>query len=122
MFDRLIERDKEEALRCSRRTLEFPDGTLRDIEAFRVVWRWFDNLIAYEFAADHDEILDYVLRTMEAQGCDEGEALGLVVEHLVTGTELRGGDVTDDNLVLHVARRQQAKWNARRAPDDRSKG
>lgn len=80
-----------------------------------MVWRWYDHPLAYEFAADAPEILDYTLRTMDAQDCEEGEALARVVEYLVTGTEAHGGDVTDDNLALGVARAQKAKWAARKA-------
>ena len=114
MLDRLLERDHEDSLRTTKRKLDFPDGTTREIDAYRVVWRWYDNLIAYEFAADAPEILDYVLRCMEHQGCDEAEALGLVVEYLVIGTEHRGGDVTDDNLALQLAQRQKDKWRDRK--------
>lgn len=111
----LMERDREEALRVSIRKLDFPDGTIRDLEAYRVVWRWYDNLIAYGFAANAGEILKYVLWTMEDRGCDEGEALGLVVEYLVIGTEQHGGDVTDDNVALQIAKSQMDKWNARKS-------
>tara|TARA_B100002003_G_scaffold244784_1_gene271439 strand:- start:6343 stop:6699 length:357 start_codon:yes stop_codon:yes gene_type:complete len=114
MFDLLFERDREDALRVSTRPLDFPDGICREVEAYRVVWRWYDNLLAYAFAADAPEILGYVLRTMEAQGCDEREALGRVVEYLVIGTEQRGGDLTDDNLPLQLARRQLEAWRTRR--------
>ncbi|MEJ8472866.1 hypothetical protein [Roseibium algae] len=110
----LLERDREEALRISTRSLDFPDGKTRQVEAYRAVWRWYDNLIAYEFAADALEILKYVLWTVEDRDIDAGEAFGLVVEYLVIGTEQRGGDITDDNLELEIANRQKAKWNARR--------
>lgn len=115
MLDYLLERDREEALRTSTRRLAFPDETVRDIEAYRVVWRWFDHLVSYEFSLDAPEILDRVLRTMQNRQCDEGEALGLVVEYLVFGTEACGGDVTDDTLPLDHAKSQMAKWQRRKS-------
>ena len=45
MLTDLIERDNEERLRVSSRSLEFPDGETRRIETYRLVWRWFDHLI-----------------------------------------------------------------------------
>lgn len=118
----LMERDREEALRVSTRKLDFPDGTKRTVETYRAVWRWYDNLIAYEFAADAPEILKYVLWTMEDRNCEAGEAIGLVVEYLVMMTEKRGGDVTDDNIALHIAKTQMEKWNARKEPRQSGKG
>lgn len=115
MLNDLIERDREEALRTTTRELAFPGDETRKVEAYRVVWRWFDHLCAYEFAADEPEILDLTLKTMAHQDCDAGEALGLVVEYLVVGTESRGGDVTDDNIALTLAKSQMDKWRQRKA-------
>lgn len=114
MLDHVLERDREEALRTTTRVLDFPDGTTRKVEAYRVVWRWFDHLCAYEFAADAPEILGYAQKTMAQKNYDEGEALALVVDYLVTGTEERGGDVTDDNPALMLAKSQMDTWRQRK--------
>ena len=114
MLDRLLERDHEESLRTTKRKLDFSDGTTREIDAYRVVWRWYDNLVAYEFAPTAEELADLILRTMDHQGCDEAEALGRVVEYCVAFAEHHGGDVTDDNLLLQVAHRQMGKWRDRK--------
>ncbi len=49
MIEYLIEREREENFRTSTRTLTFPDGETRRIEAYRLVWAWFDRAIAFEF-------------------------------------------------------------------------
>ena len=55
MLTDLIERDNEERLRVSSRSLEFPDGETRRIETYRLVWRWFDHLIAERGGCYEDE-------------------------------------------------------------------
>lgn len=111
---RLIERDQEEALRVSSRTLTFPDGVTREIDAYRVVWAWFDRCAAYEFAPDAEALLQSTLDCAAEEGCEIGAALARVIDHVVAKTEALGGDITDDNLARLVAQRGLAAFNGRR--------
>lgn len=62
MLDYLKEREQEEMFSTSVRMLAFPDGEARRVEAYRLVWRWFDHTVAYEFAPSADELLTLTLR------------------------------------------------------------
>jgi len=98
MFLALLERDKEEALRCSTRTLHFPDGQSRTIKTYRLVWRWYDHILAYQFAPVEMDILTLALKGASEENISVAEALGQLVEHIVMETEQLGGDLTDDDL------------------------
>ena len=114
MLTDLIERDNEERLRVSSRSLEFPDGETRRIETYRLVWRWFDHLIDYEFAPNEADVLRYTLNCSRDENRTLHEALGRVVEYLVVSYEGSSGiDLTDDPLHLLVARQAVARFHER---------
>lgn len=100
--------------------MEFPDGTTRDVTAYRLVWNWYDRSLAYKYGADRDELLRYTLKCMETENLDDlGEALGQVLDYFVWHDEVQhGADYTDDDLVKLVAKRRMAKFRARKAARD----
>lgn len=113
MFPYLYEREKEEMLRTDKRTLLFPDGERREIETFRLVWRWFDRVIAYEFGPDETELLTLALEYSELGKMDVAEALGWALEGFVHVMETDGGaDITDDNIDLLIAKRAVGRFDA----------
>lgn len=114
MFDYLAQRDLEEKYRTSVRELEFPDGVKRKIEAYRLVWDWYDRTLAYTFAPDADEILESTLHVAELNNMDLGEALGWVVDDYAEHIEKAGGDYTDDNLELLVAKRAMDRFHSKK--------
>lgn len=111
----LIAREQDEMFRTSARTLTFPDGKTRRVEAYRLVWRWFDHCAACEFALDADQLLDATLDCMAEEGLEIGHALARVVDYFVAFAEQRGGDLTDDILMLDIARPRMANWNRGKA-------
>lgn len=113
----LLDRDREEALRISSRSLVFSDGREHKIKAYRLTWRWYDALIAYEYGPDEREILSDLAKTLEALPRDPGEALAEVVQYQVHAIETQGGDVTDDNPILELAQGRMAAWRRRQDPD-----
>lgn len=113
MFDFLIERENEEMLRTSSRTVTFPDGTTEKIAAYRLVWAWFDRCIAYEFGPSEQQLLHYTQRCMIEEKLDAGAALGRVVNFFAEDLERLGGDITDDNTPLLVAQRRKSAWRSR---------
>lgn len=115
MLHLLIERENEEMLRPAARTLKFPDGEVRRVETYKLIWSWFDRCEAYEFTPDTDELLDNTLKCMELKGIEAGEALEQVVCYIVLSYEHEGLDITDDNIDLLVARRQMSEWHARKS-------
>jgi len=113
MFNYLMEREQEEWFRTSKRRLTLPDGTETMVEAYRLVWTWFDRSCAYEFGLDQEEILTFALRCQETENVDLGAAIGQVLDHFVRRLEAQGADHTDDCAVLDVAKRHSAKFYAR---------
>lgn len=111
---KLIEREQEEMLRTSTRTLTFPDGKARSIEAYRLAWSWFDRLIAHDYAPDQVHILKTVLACMDEEKLPIGLAFTRVVEFFVLRTEARVGDVTDDDIGQLVAKRRRQAWRERK--------
>lgn len=109
----LLERDQEEALRLARRQLTFPDGFIRQVETYRLVWTWFDHLIAYDFAPEEATLLKLTLACAEEEAIEIPEAMARVVEHVLVETERNVGDVTDDCLPRLVAQRRRAAWRER---------
>ena len=105
MFDYLIQRENDEMFRTSVRRLTFPDGVVREVEAYRLVWTWFDRSIAYEFGLEEDEILDLTVKCAEQEELELGPALGRVLDYTVSEIEASGGDYTDDNIELLLAKR-----------------
>ena len=105
MLDYLEEREKEEWFRTSTRELEFPDGTTQRVEAYRLVWTWFDRSCAYEFGLDAPEILTTAPRAQAAENVDIGTAIGLALNYHVRNLEAQGADHTDDPIALTLAKR-----------------
>jgi hypothetical protein len=116
MFDFLQEREREEWFRTDMRRLTFPDGKDRDVEAYRLVWLWFDRSIAYEFGLDQDEILGHALHCAEIEDVDLGMAIGLVLNHFIQRLEAQGADHTDDPIVQTLAKRGLTSFHARQHP------
>ncbi len=114
MFDYLVEREQEENFRTSVRELKFPDGVTRKVEAFRLVWTWYDRTLAYEYAPDQDELLTYTLNTSRLNDMALGEALGWLLNDYAAWIEALGGDYTDDNLELLVAKRAIDRFDAKK--------
>ena len=111
----LIDREREEELRTSSRSLTFPDGKSHRIETYRLVWQWFDRLRACEYSFEEDEIIAMIPRCAEFEELEYDQALVRVVGVLVGRLDREGIDVTDDTLQLDLARQQMAKWQNRKS-------
>lgn len=113
MLEYLIEREREENFRTSPRTLTFPDGETRRIEAYRLVWTWFDRAIAFEFGPTEDQILDTALKCAAEENLPLDQALGRVLNYYVQSGEAAGLDYTDHNLQLMLARAGVQRFHKR---------
>lgn len=103
MLSKLIERDREEALRCSTRCLVLPDGRARQVTTYRLVWRWFDHLTAYAFGPSKEQILVHANRYAAEHDLPIDEALARVVDGPVHAYEQKGCDLTDEDLETVIA-------------------
>ena len=121
MIDYLIEREQEENLRTSVRTLTFPDGETRRVEAYRIIWTWFDRAIAFEFGPSEDEILTTTLDCAEEESLPLGQALGRVLNFYVSSGELGGFDYTDHNLPLVLSKDAVQRFHERKDRSDHYK-
>ncbi len=114
MLDYLIERENEEMFRTSVRCLTFPDGDTQRIEVYRLIWRWYDRLIAYEFGPDEERILTLTRQCSEEERIPLDTALGRAVNYLVESYEAMGLDTTDDPLQLMVAKEAIHRFHQRK--------
>ncbi|WP_193169965.1 hypothetical protein [Nisaea nitritireducens] len=114
MIEYLIEREREENFRTSTRMIKFPDGETRRVEAYRLVWTWFDRALAFEFGPKEAGILNTVLECATEEGLPIDQALGRVVDYYVRRWEARGLDLTDHNPQLTLARRRMQRFQERK--------
>ncbi len=114
MLSYLIERENEEMFRTSKRKIDFPDGVTRHIETYRLVWTWFDRVITSDDVPDETWILEAALQWSDEKGVSIADALGQLLNFIVSEVENNGADFTDDNLSLLVARQQMDKFKARK--------
>ncbi len=115
MLNYLVERENEEMFRTTVRSLTFPDGETCRIEAYRLVWSWYDRLIAYEFGPDEDRILTLARQCSAEEDLPLSDALGRVVNYLLESYESMGLDVTDDPLELNLAQQPISQFHNRKA-------
>ena len=104
MLTYLIERENEQMLRTSKRTLEFPDGETRTLETYRVVWNWFDRIVANQYAMSQDKILEMTVMWAEGKSVSLDDALAQIIECAVKECDRCDWDLTDDTLALTMAR------------------
>lgn len=114
MLDYLIDREYEEMLRVSSRTLTFPDGETRRIEAYRLVWSWFDRIVASSQVIDEAKLLEMTLSWANEKAVPLETAFGQLIECVVKTGERIDVDDTDDMIPLTVARDQIARFHERK--------
>lgn len=115
MLTYLIDRENEEMFRTTIRSLTFPDGETHRIEAYRLVWSWYDRLIAYEYGSTEENILQATLDCSVEEKLELADALGRVVDYMVKIREAGGMDVTDDPLELNLAQKAVSRFHSRKA-------
>ena len=91
MIDYLIERENEEILRISKRNFEFPDGETRQIEVYRVVWNWYDRIVA-DGAYDEKSTLALTLQWMDEKKVSMNDAFAQSVECILKAHDEAGWD------------------------------
>ena len=101
---RLYERDRDEALRISARTFTFPDGVVREIETYRMVWTWYDRLLAAPGNLSRDGLLRDAQRHAAEKDLPLADAFACVVEAYVARWEGMGVHLTDPEFDATVAK------------------
>lgn len=103
MLKYLIERENEQMLRTSKRSFTFPDGNKRTLEAYRVVWTWFDR-IAEAGCYTEERIIDVLPDFAKDLNLTFEEALPELIETILKAHDSCDWDLTDDTLALTMAR------------------
>lgn len=111
----LIERENELMLRAETRAVSLPGEPPQKVEAYCLVWRWYDRLIAGERYMSEAELMTYVRRCMDETGDAIEAALPRVVSHMVEAFDAQGVDITSDDIVGMLAKRGMARWRERKA-------
>ncbi len=102
--------------RTSARSIEFPDDVTRKLDTYRLVWRWFDRALEYEFAPPKEWLLNTVLKCADHEGISIDDALGMVLDYVIRRDESQHDmDYTDDNLELLVAKRAMERYQKRKS-------
>lgn len=114
MFKYLHERELDELYRTSTRTLKCDDGKPVKIEAYRLIWAWFDRLIGQDrFEFEAEEIISCAKECAVDVDVELGTALGIVIDDMVSYLELSGIDATDDLLPVHIAQAGMMRFGSK---------
>lgn len=114
MFKYLHERELDELYRTSTRTFESADGKPVQIEAYRLIWAWFDRLIEQSrFQFEAKEIIACAKECAMDVDVDLGTALGIVIDDMVSYLETHGIDATDDLLPLRIAQAGMMRFGSK---------
>ena len=114
MYEYLITREQDEMFRNDVRNIDFPDGQTRRIETYRLVWRWYDRALEYEFGPDKDWLLNLVLKCTIEEDLPINDAFGRVLNHVIQKDEADGMDYTDDKLELTIAKQAVERFHSRK--------
>ncbi|OUS37246.1 hypothetical protein A9Q94_06495 [Rhodobacterales bacterium 56_14_T64] len=114
MLDYLVSREQDEMFRTSVRDIDFPDGEIRRIETYRLVWQWYDRAGEYEFGPGKEWLLNIVLKCAVEESISVSESFGRVLNHVVKTDEAAGLDYTDDKLELLVAKQAMGRFYERK--------
>lgn len=111
----LLERSQELLLRPKSRVIDLPVSGRQTIEAYALVWDWYDHIVAYPYGNDQDRLYHFWERCIAEEGCSPSDALVRLVFELVEGYDADGVEIAEHNLALDVAKERLANWRSIRA-------
>ncbi|WP_299628373.1 hypothetical protein [uncultured Tateyamaria sp.] len=114
-IDYLMDREREVLLKTCIRYIELPISGRQRIEAYDLVWTWYDRLLAYPHGNDEDRLHHFWERCIVEEGCTPSDALVRLVYEILEGYDERGVDIIDDAIALNIAHERMAAWRARKA-------
>jgi len=114
-IDYLLDLEREHLLQHETRWVDLPEAGRQRVEAFRLVWRWYDHLVAFDYGLSEDRLLHFWRRCIDEEALDPATALVRLVFELVQGSARDGINIADHNLALEVAQTRMAAWRARKA-------
>ncbi|MEM6890784.1 MAG: hypothetical protein AAGA74_16200 [Pseudomonadota bacterium] len=111
----LLDIETERLLRKQSRTITFPNSGLQTVEAYAVVWQFYDRLLAYRHGAGEERIKQNWAACMAEEGLCASDALVRLVHVYLERIERVGLDITESSVVSKVAQRRRGAWVARKA-------
>lgn len=113
-IDYLMEREREVLLRTRTRYIDLPVSGRKRIEAYDLVWTWYDRLVAYPYGNDQPRLHHFWERCINEECLSPSDALVRLVFEIIEGYDERDIDVVDDTLTLDIARERMANWRERK--------
>ena len=111
----LLERSQEVLLRPKSRVVDLPVSGRQSVEAYALVWDWYDLILAYPYGNDQDRLFHFWERCIAEEGLSPADALVRLVFEIVEGYDAGGVEIADHNLALDIAKERLANWRAGRA-------
>lgn len=111
--DFLMDLEQERLLRKQTRIVDLPKAGRQHVEAFALVWTWYDRLLSYKHSAGEDQIKQNWQACMDEENLTASDALVRLVYVYTEGAERLGLDIADDPVALRAARKRQTAWRAR---------
>ncbi|MCA8883373.1 MAG: hypothetical protein KDA50_06455 [Rhodobacteraceae bacterium] len=113
-IDFLMDLERELLLRKRTRIVDLPKTGRQPVEAYALVWDWYDRLLTYRHSAGEDQIKRNWQACMDEEGLNAADALVRLVYVYVEGAERLGLDLVGDDVRLEVAQKHMAAWRKRR--------
>ena len=120
--DFLLDITIERLLRHHSRVIDLPQSGPQQIEAYALVWQWYDHLLNYKHGAGEDKIKQNWEACMAQEELSAPDALVRLVYVYAERAERLGLDLVGDNTPLKIARKHQAAWRDRKAKRQSSNG
>lgn len=121
-IDFLLDLTNERLLRKLRRSIDLPQSGRQQIDAYALVWDWYDHLLSYRHGAGEDAIKANWEACMSEEGITASEALVRLVYVYAERAERVGLDLQDSDVTFAVAQKRQAAWRNRKVLRQSSNG
>jgi hypothetical protein len=120
--DFLLDIVTERLLRHRSRLINLPKSGPQEIEAYALVWRWYDYLLTYKHGAGEEKINQNWEACMAEEGLSASDALVRLVYVYAERSERLGLDLIGDDTPIKIARQRHAAWRNRKAKRQSSNG
>lgn len=111
--DFLMDLEQERLLRKETRIIDLPKAGRQHVEAFALVWNWYDRVLSYRHSAGEDQITQNWQACMDEENLNASDALVRLVYVYAQGAERLGLGIADEPAAVRAARKHQAAWRAR---------
>ncbi|SMX28200.1 hypothetical protein TRP8649_02315 [Pelagimonas phthalicica] len=111
----LMDLEREILLRKQVRQVELPGAGSHQVEAYALIWHWYDRLASFEFGVGEAKLRHYWQRCIDEENLSPSNALIRLVYVFTEGYQRDGIDIANHNLTLDLAQKHMAAWRERKA-------